>query len=255
MESIDICGVRVSAVNLASACDSVSGWIGEGTKTYVCVVPVSTIVACQSDTNYLDVINNAGMATPDGMPLVWLGQWRGYRDIRRTYGPDLMLALCDLSQKRGYRHFLYGGSRETSQLLEDLLKKQFPHLNIVGRLSPPSRPLHTPEDPQAIEEINRTNADILWVGLGSPKQDFWMAQHRPQLTVPVMIGVGAAFDFLAMTKKQAPRWMQQAGLEWFFRLCCEPKRLWRRYLIGNSKFIYYLLQDSLKQTFRRRRKK
>jgi len=242
---IDILGVNISVVDIPKACAYIEDCIASKEKTYVCIAPVSTIVDCQKDTEYRRIINGAGMTTPDGIPLVWLGKLRGERSIERTYGPDLMLRLCEISPGEGYKHYFYGGRPEVCDQLETRLKKRFPGLSIVGHFSPPFSPECRCEE-EVLEKINQANPDILWVGLGSPKQDFWMAQHRQKLTVPVMIGVGAAFDFLAKTKKQAPRWMQQAGLEWFFRLCCEPRRLWKRYLLGNSQFLFFLMKDYLK---------
>lgn len=242
---IDIFGVHVSAVNIQLACEHIERWIKTRRRTYVCVAPVSTIVDCQDDLDYRNVVNCADMVTPDGMPLVWLGKLSGDRDVERTYGPDLMLTLCSISQERGYTHYLYGGTNKTCQLLEEALKKRFPRLNIIGRFSPPYRSDFIEENVGVIDEINRLGVDILWVGLGSPKQDFWIYQHRDQLNVPVILGVGAAFDFLSGVKRQAPRWMQKCGLEWFFRLCCEPKRLWKRYLMGNTKFIYLCMRSMI----------
>lgn len=239
---IDILGVHVSAINISAACAQIERWIKEEKKSYVCVAPVSTVVACQDDSKYLNVVNNADMVTPDGMPLVWLGKWMGSRTMARTYGPDLMLTVCQLSEKKGYKHYFYGATDETCRLLEDGLKRRFPKLNIAGRFSPPQRAAFTLESREVIEEINSRDPDILWVGLGSPKQDYWMFAHRGLLNAPVMIGVGAAFDFLSGVKKQAPRWMRQNGFEWLFRLGCEPGRLWKRYLIGNSRFIYLLVK-------------
>ena len=243
MEKFDICGVKISAINLRVACDIISGWIERRSKAYVCVIPVSTIVECQENKEYREIVNAAQMATPDGMPLVWMGRLKGYRQVQRTYGPDLMVALCAISQEKGYRHYFYGGTQEACDRLELVLKKKFPKLNIIGKYAPPFRELSETEDKKITDDINRDNPDVLWVGLGSPKQDFWLKSHRALLNAPVILGVGAAFDFISGVKRQAPRWMQKVGLEWLFRLGCEPKRLWRRYLIGNSKFIFYLLKD------------
>jgi N-acetylglucosaminyldiphosphoundecaprenol N-acetyl-beta-D-mannosaminyltransferase len=245
-EVIDVLGVKVNVTNLASACQTIGQWIRSKQKTYVCVAPVSTIVDCQSDPQYRAIVNNAGMITPDGMPLVWLGKMKGKKIIERTYGPDLLLSLCQESQEKGYRHYFYGGSTQTIQRLMERLKEQFPKLNIAGSFSPAVPDRQSLESDAVLAQINAANPDILWVGLGSPKQDYWMHNHRSRLNVPVMIGIGAAFDFLAGTKRQAPVWMQRSGLEWFFRLLCEPRRLWRRYLVGNTQFIYLLLKDSLK---------
>jgi len=246
MKRIDICDVPVSSVNINRACDIIDDWITSRKKVYVCVAPVSTIVECQSDSNYKNVLNKAEMITPDGMPLVWVAKFLGDKEIGRTYGPDLMRALCEGGQNQGYKHYFYGGTENTCSLLENVLKKEFSNINIVGHYAPPFKPLHTQEDEEIIDKINQLSPDILWVGLGSPKQDFWMYEHREKLNVPVIIGVGAAFDFLAGTKRQAPVWMRKAGLEWFFRLCCEPKRLWKRYLVGNVKFMYLLIKYGIK---------
>lgn len=246
-ERIDILGVKIGVTNISSACRIIEDWIRVRTKTYICIVPASTIVACCEDKKYCDVVNQAGLATPDGMPLVWLGRLKGHKAIERTYGPDLMRAVCQMGEERGYRHYFFGATDDVCLRLEAKLKEQCSGINIVGKFAPPFRAMSAQEDAQAVEAINRANPDVLWVGLGAPKQDFWMAEHRGRLNVPVIVAVGAAFDFLAGTKPQAPRWMQRAGLEWLFRLCCEPRRLWKRYLIGNTKFIYFLLQDIFKK--------
>jgi len=248
---IDILGIKIHATNLTLACQVIENWIKDQVRTYVCIAPVSTIIDCQENKEYREIINQAGMTTPDGMPLVWLGRLKGNAIMRRTYGPDLMLSLCDLSQKRGYRHYFYGGTVETNELLVKSLKNRFPELSIVGNFSPPFRNILKSEGDDVLDQINSVHPDVLWVGLGSPKQDFWMKKNRDKLNVPVMIGVGAAFDFLAGTKPQAPLWMRRVGLEWFFRFCCEPKRLWKRYLIGNSKFIYWIIKDFIRSGLKR----
>lgn len=241
----DVLGVKIFETNLDQACHFIEERISKKESAYICIAPVATVVDCQKDPDYLNVINQSAMTTPDGMPIVWLGRWKGYKNVERTYGPDLLKHFCALSEKKGYRHYFYGGTEETIALLKDKLKTKFPDLNIVGMYSPPFKKTHALEDPGIIAEINALKPDVLWIGLGSPKQDFWMHQHKDKLKVGVMIGVGAAFDFMAGTKKQAPRWMQKSGLEWFFRLCSEPRRLWRRYLIGNSQFIFYIIKDLL----------
>ncbi|MCB9757532.1 MAG: WecB/TagA/CpsF family glycosyltransferase [Candidatus Omnitrophica bacterium] len=238
-----ILGVRINAVNLQLAAQQIETWITNRIPTYVCVAPVSTVMDCQDDPEYRAIVNSAGMVTPDGMPLVWLGRQRCGKTVQRTYGPDLMTFFCALSEEKGYKHFFYGGSSIANRLLVEKLKKQFPKLLIVGQYAPPFMLSKQKEKPEVIAQINASGADVLWVGLGSPKQDFWMAGHRSQINVPVMIGAGAAFDFLAGIKAQAPRWLQRTGLEWLFRLCCEPRRLWRRYLVGNTRFIYLLFKE------------
>ena len=237
---MDVLGVQVSLVNIPLACEKIEEWIAERKRSYVCVAPVAVVMDCQDDPEYRMIVNSADMVTPDGMPLVWLGRLRGHQEIARTYGPDLMLALCERGQAKDYKHYLYGATPDTCQRLEETLKKKFPRLNILGKFSPPYERKFAFESDERIGEINRLNPDILWVALGSPKQDYWIHHHRGRLNAPVMMAVGAAFDFLSGVKRQAPRWMQRCGLEWAFRLSCEPRRLWRRYLLGNSRFVYLL---------------
>ncbi len=247
----DVLGTRIDVTNLKDTSQSILSWVWERKKTYVCIAPVSTIIDCRRNSQYRAIVNDSGMTTPDGMPLVWLGKCAGHANIQRTYGPDLLLRLCEDTQEKGTRHFFYGASDETLARLTRRLKEKFLKINIVGSYAPPLRGLDESESPQVIDQINQANPDILWVGLGSPKQDYWMARHRNPLNVPVMIGVGAAFDFIAGIKCQAPRWMQNAGLEWFFRLCCEPRRLWKRYLLGNSLFVYLLLRQWFDQKIKK----
>lgn len=249
IDNFDVCGVPVSAINLQEACRQIDEWIKQKERRYVCIAPVATIVDAQDDQDYRKVVTGADMITPDGMPLVWIGRLKGKRHVGRTYGPDLVEALCKEGEKKGYRHYFYGGTRETSERLEINLKRQFPNIQIAGRYVPDRLPIHFTEKEETLKAIDQSGTDILWIGLGSPKQDFWMAEHRHRLNVPVMIGIGAAFDFIAGTKSQAPRWMRQAGLEWFFRLCCEPRRLARRYLVGNTRFIYFLIKDAIHLRF------
>lgn len=248
---MNVLNVNISETNLGKACQTFDSWIKNREKRYVCVAPVSTIVDCQGDPQYRQIVNGAGMVTPDGMPLVWIGKLRGSKVIQRTYGPDLMLTVCAESQEKGYKHYFFGGAEQTMPLLLKNLKQKFPKLNVAGYFIPPFRKINQIEEQNVIDQINSTNPDILWIGLGSPKQDFWMHNHRSKLNVPIIVGVGAAFDFLAGTKRQAPRWMRRCGLEWLFRLGSEPKRLWKRYIIGNTVFVALILGDWFKHIFRR----
>ncbi len=243
MEYVDIMGVKIAAVNLKIACDIICRWVEDRRKTYVCLAPVATLTDCFRDPVYLNIINSAAMTTPDGMPVVWIGRLKGSSIIGRTYGPDLMLSLCQQGEGLGYRHFFYGGTELGNKKLISNLKRRFPRIKIAGCFAPSIMNNNTIETKEVLNQINLSSPDILWVGLGSPKQDFWMYNHRSRLDVPIMIGVGAAFDFIAGIKPQAPVWMRQVGLEWFFRLCSEPRRLWRRYIIGNTLFIYLLLRN------------
>jgi len=178
---------------------------------------------------------------PDGMPLVWLGRGQGHRQVTRVYGPDLMLAVCDAGRATGLTHYFFGGAAGVPERLRDRLAQRFPGLRVVGTMSPPFRPLTAAEIAALRGEIAAQRPDILWVGLSTPKQELFMAQHGPQLDAGLLIGVGAAFDFHAGVTPQAPRWMQQSGLEWLFRLGVEPRRLWRRYLVNNPLFVARLL--------------
>ncbi len=239
---INILGVNVSDINPNIAKQEIVEWINSANRQYVCVAPVSTIVDANSMPDYCAIVNKAGMITPDGMPVVWLLKAKGSLIAARTYGPDLMLTMCQDGVKSNLKHFFYGGNSTTLQLLEKQLRKEAPGINIVGMHAPDFKPNAAVVTTDIKLKINEAKPDILWVGLGSPKQDFWMSLNRPILDVPVMVGVGAAFDFIAGIKPQAPRWMRGIGLEWLFRLCCEPKRLAKRYFIGNSLFIFYLVR-------------
>ncbi len=243
VNTFDVLGVRIADTNLSKACLQIDSWIQGRQKQYVCVAPVATVMDCQADLNYLNVVNGAGMTTPDGMPVVWLGKISGSQTVSRTYGPDMLKEIC--TSKKAYRHYFYGATEQTIIKLSEFLRALNPDIKIVGHYAPPFRNVHELEKSEVIDRINELKPDINWVGLGSPKQDFWMAEHRGKLNAPVMVGVGAAFDFLAGVKKQAPKWIQRCGLEWFFRLCCEPKRLWRRYLVGNTKFVWLIFKQSI----------
>jgi N-acetylglucosaminyldiphosphoundecaprenol N-acetyl-beta-D-mannosaminyltransferase len=238
---VNVLGVGISAVNIEMALARIEGWIARREKQYVCFATVHGVVECQRDPSLRGVFNASGLTTPDGMPLVWSSWLHGSRHVRRVYGPDLMLALCERSVSRGYRHYLYGGAPGVADRLSARLRQRFPGLRIVGTFTPPFRPMTGDEDAEIVRVINRARPDIVWVGLGSPKQDHWIAAHVGRLVAPVLIGVGAAFDFHAGRKKQAPRWIRQAGLEWLFRLGQEPRRLWRRYVIGNPHFVALVL--------------
>jgi N-acetylglucosaminyldiphosphoundecaprenol N-acetyl-beta-D-mannosaminyltransferase len=243
---VNVLGVGVSAINMAQALETIEGWISRGDRRYVCVSGVHGIMESQADPVLRDIHNSAGLVTPDGMPLVWLSRMYGHEHVERVYGPDLMLALCARSESRGYRHFLYGGAGGVPVLLTARLRQRFPRLNIVGSYSPPFRPLSEEEDAEVVRMMNESGADIVWVGLSTPKQERWMREHVGRLDAAVLIGVGAAFDFHAGVKKQAPRWMQRNGLEWLFRLGSEPRRLWKRYLVNNPRFIYGVLLQATK---------
>lgn len=242
---VNILGVGISAITMPQALAQIAAWVDSRAHRYVSVCTVHTVMECQRDEAMRRAVNGAGLATPDGMPLVWLGRWWSQGEVKRVYGPDLMLALCQYSMERGYQHYFYGGASGVPNLLAATLQQRFPGLKVAGVYSPPFRPLSEKENAGIIAQINEANPDIVWVGLGTPKQDLWMAAHRAQLTAPVLIGVGAAFDFHTGRIPQAPRWMQNAGLEWLFRLWQEPRRLWYRYLIYNPLFITLVVAQQL----------
>ncbi|MGH7558403.1 MAG: WecB/TagA/CpsF family glycosyltransferase [Gemmatimonadota bacterium] len=240
---VPILGVHVSAIDIPTALATIEEWIAVGHRDYVCVSGVHGVMESSRDPALLDIHNAAGLVTPDGMPLVWICHWRGHPEVQRVYGPDLMLRLCERSEGQGYRHFLYGGAEGVADLLAERLKERFPGLEIVGTFCPPFRPLTPDEDAEVVERIRTSRPHVVWVGLSTPKQERWMHAHVDLLEGPVLIGVGAAFDFHAGLKRQAPGWMQRTGLEWLFRLLSEPRRLGRRYLVNNPLFIWSVLRE------------
>jgi N-acetylglucosaminyldiphosphoundecaprenol N-acetyl-beta-D-mannosaminyltransferase len=245
LQSVDVLGVRVSAVNMSQAITIITSWIVEGARDYVCVTGVHGVMESQRDESIRRIHNAAGLVVPDGMPLVWMAQRNGFRHVDRVYGPDLMLACCAHFQGPLFRHYFYGGADGVADRLVDRLKDRFPSLVVAGTYSPPFRALSASEQQDVATRINAAQPDIVWVGLSTPKQEQWMSAHRGLLQAPVLIGVGAAFDFLAGLKKQAPRWMQRSGLEWGFRLAAEPQRLWRRYFRNNPEFLWRVLKTEI----------
>ena len=246
-ERIDILGIAVSAINMGDAIAAIEQWIEQRTPHFVCIRDVHGVIASRKDPRLREIHDEAGLVTPDGMPLVWLSHWLGVTRVERVYGPDLMRAISARSPGRGYRHFYFGGAPGVADRLAAALVAANPGLNVVGTLCPPFRALTPEEDAEVIAQINAAAPDIVWVGLGSPKQEYWMASHTRLINAPVLIGVGAAFDFLAGTKRQAPTWMQRNGLEWLFRLCTEPRRLWRRYAYSVPQFIILVIGELIRR--------
>jgi N-acetylglucosaminyldiphosphoundecaprenol N-acetyl-beta-D-mannosaminyltransferase len=185
----------------------------------------------------INILNDSFLCTPDGMPMVWMGKIAKHREMDRVYGPDLMELICASSPKRGWRHFLYGGAEGVAKQLKARLEERFPGLQVVGTYTPPFRPLNVEEQRHLAQMVEEARPDIFWVGLSTPKQEKFMFEYLPKLNTTLMVGVGAAFDFHSGRVKQAPRWIQRSGLEWLFRLCQEPRRLWRRYLRNNPLFV------------------
>lgn len=244
----EILGVRINAIDLATAADWAERTIREKRPSYICHVNVHTLAESWRDHALQAALSAATVAAPDGMPLVWLAHRQGQSQTGRVYGPDLMAAL--LARTAGWtdrpcRHFFYGSSQGVLQKLLTVVRQRYPAAVIAGSFAPPFRPLTPEEIEQHCAMIDASQADVVWVGLGAPKQEVWMHRHRALLKAPLLIGVGAAFDFIAGNKVQAPTWMQRAGLEWCFRLVTEPMRLGPRYAQTIPPFLWRLLRSEI----------
>jgi len=233
----NVLGVGLSALNLDLAVAAVAEALEQKARGYVCVTGVHGVSEARRDPAFRAILNHSFLNTPDGMPMVWMGRWQGFREMARVYGPDLMLRVCEFGQTRGWTHFLYGGAPGVAEELQRRLEQRFPQLKIVGVYTPPFRPLAAAEEQELLRRVGALKPDIFWVGLSTPKQEKFMARYWQTLGATLYFGVGAAFDFHAGRVRQAPRWMQRSGLEWLFRLGCDPGRLWKRYLRNNPLFI------------------
>ncbi|HRE47521.1 MAG TPA: WecB/TagA/CpsF family glycosyltransferase [Aggregatilineales bacterium] len=241
---VTIFGIRTTAQTFADALSQLTTWSADPIgRRYVCTCPVYTLMRGVDDPAVGAALRHADMVTADGMPLVWVQRHRGFPHAERVYGPDLVWGLCERTAESPLRHAFWGGLPGIPERMAAVLVKTYPGLHVAGAVSPPVRPLENQPDAAVITQLNALNADVLWVGLGSPKQDQFMALYRPYLTAPLLIGVGAAFDLIAGVRRQAPRWMQRSGLEWVFRLGQEPRRLWRRYLLYNVRFVWRLWRE------------
>jgi N-acetylglucosaminyldiphosphoundecaprenol N-acetyl-beta-D-mannosaminyltransferase len=240
---VNILGVGVTPVNLPQTVEILEKWQAEGRREYVLCTTVHSLMEAQKDPELRSALNRSGLTTEDGMPLVWWCRRRGYPDAGRVYGPDLLLAMCERGLQTGHRHYFYGGSPRVVEALVSRLQQRFPGMIVAGYRSPPFRPLTQEEDAADVQAINETNPDYVWVGLGAPKQDKWIVRHVGKIQAAALLGVGAAFDFHAGAKPQAPLWMQRSGLEWLFRLMTEPRRLAHRYLVYNSIFVVRAFQQ------------
>lgn len=232
-----VLGAFIDAVDWKTALSRISTWAANRESRYVCICNVHSVVTADHDEVFEYVLAAADMVTPDGAPVAWMLRRLGFKGQQRINGPDLMWKYCELAAQRGDSIFLYGGKSETLDRLQARLGEAFPRLKIAGAYSPPYRMLTHEEDLDVVEMINASGASTVWVSLGCPKQEFWMAIHRGRINA-VMIGVGAAFEYHAGTLRRAPQWMQENGLEWAHRLAAEPQRLWRRYLVTNTSFIF-----------------
>jgi N-acetylglucosaminyldiphosphoundecaprenol N-acetyl-beta-D-mannosaminyltransferase len=236
VEARRILGTRVDATSYEHAADAVLGWAEGGESRYVCVATVNNLIEAHDDPAYRQVMEDADLVTPDGMPLVWALRLLGVEGASRVYGPDLTPVLCQRAAALGVPVGFYGSTPEVLGDLTANLVGRFPGLRVVYAGSPPFGPVGADEDAEVVERINASGARLLFVGLGAPRQERWMAAHQGRVEA-VMLGVGAAFDYLAGRKPQAPAVLQRLGLEWLFRLACEPRRLWRRYLYRNPRFV------------------
>ena len=234
-----VLGVRVDAVQIAEAIAQMERWICDRDQSrLIAATGMHGVTEAQHDASFKQVLNSVDLVVPDGMPLVWVAKLRGYRLRRRVCGAELLTGFCQETTTKRYKHFFYGGAHGVPERLALVLKSRFDGLEVVGAYSPPFRPLQPEEDAQIVALINNSHADVLWVGLGCPKQERWMCEHQQSLKVPVIVAVGAAFDFFTGGVQRAPAWMCEHGLEWLFRLVREPRRLWRRYLIYGSEFAW-----------------
>jgi N-acetylglucosaminyldiphosphoundecaprenol N-acetyl-beta-D-mannosaminyltransferase len=240
MPRVDILGVLVNAQRFEDAVTTLLDWACQPQPRYVCTCPVYTLMVCRDNPAVRKAVSGADMVTADGMPVTWIQRHWGFPQAERVYGPDVMRAIAQKGTERGLRHYFLGGRSGVAARLADTLRATIPALEVAGTCAPQVEIGDTP-DVTLTDTLNSANANIIWVGFGSPKQDLWMSVYRPVLRAPLLIGVGAAFDFLSGAKAQAPRWMQRSGLEWAFRLGSEPRRLWRRYLVYNPRFVLHVL--------------
>ncbi|MCI7171262.1 WecB/TagA/CpsF family glycosyltransferase [bacterium] len=243
MSTIKTCrilGVNIAVTNMAQTVQYIENNLEELRGKYICVSNVHTTIMAHDNPAYRNVQNSAAIALPDGKPLSVVSRKRGYTEAERVTGPDLMGEL--FARENGLKHFFYGDKEETLQILQQKLKEKYPDIQIAGMISPPFRSLSQEEEKAYIQQINDSGADIIWIGLGAPKQENWMYEHQGMFQ-GVMIGVGAGFSYHAGLIKRAPEWMQKMSLEWFYRLMQDPVRLFKRYFTTNLKFILLEAKD------------
>jgi N-acetylglucosaminyldiphosphoundecaprenol N-acetyl-beta-D-mannosaminyltransferase len=241
----NVLGVGVDAIDMPTAVSLIDSAVASCHKGYVCITGVHGIMEAQRNEHLKTILNNSYLTTPDGMPTVWIGKLQGFRHMDRVYGPDLMLQVCRLSVSKAYTHFLYGSKPGVAEQLKSVLTRRFPGIRILAAHCPPFRPLNNAEERDLIERVGDLKPDLFWVGLSTPKQERFMAEFMEKLDTKMMLGVGAAFDIHAGLLNDSPAWAKRAGLQWLHRLCQEPKRLWKRYLVNNPEFM---LRASLQLT-------
>lgn len=245
-EYADVLGIRISAIDLPMAVDLADRWIAARGTGYVCVTGVHGVMEAQRDHEFRSILNRAFLNVPDGMPMSWVGHLQGLFQMDRVYGPDFMGEMCRRSIARGYRHFLYGGQPGVAELLKESLQNKYPGLKVVGTYTPPFRSLTRDEEEEFFEMVRACRPDIVWVGLSTPKQERFMAHYINRLGVPLLVGVGAAFDYHTGRIHDCPHWMKRAGLQWLHRLSQDPGRLWKRYARNNPAFAWNIALQLLR---------
>jgi N-acetylglucosaminyldiphosphoundecaprenol N-acetyl-beta-D-mannosaminyltransferase len=245
-EYADVLGVRVSAVDLRVAVETADRWIAAQNRGYICVTGVHGVMEAQNDSEFRHILNHAFLNLPDGMPMSWVGHFQGQSQMDRVFGPDFMAAMCRLSVERGYRHFLYGGEPGVAEMLREALQKRFPGLQVVGTYTPPFRSLTVEEEASVLTQVRESRPHIVWVGLSTPKQERFMAHYVDLFQVPLLVGVGAAFDYHTGRIRDCPNWIKRVGMQWFHRLLQDPGRLWKRYARNNPAFVWNIALQVLK---------
>ena len=241
-----VLGVRVKAIQIDDVVAQMKEWIRQRRECHsIAPTSMNGIVEAQHNAEFKQILNATDLTVPDGMPLVWLGRRGGHILPRRVYGPDLLLTFCEKTAGSGYRHFFYGAEREPGvpETLAETLKQRFPGILVAGTYSRPRQAHGLEQEDEVVSRVSRAAPDVLWVGLGELRQVRWMHEHSNKLSVPVVVGVGAAFDMISGSRRQAPRWIREHGFEWLFRLFQEPRRLWRRYLIYGAQFIALVILE------------
>jgi N-acetylglucosaminyldiphosphoundecaprenol N-acetyl-beta-D-mannosaminyltransferase len=241
-QRVDVLGIHVSVTDLDETVETFCRWIANGERRLVCVSDMNALLHARADERLTAVYNTSGLTLADGMPLVWAGRSAGFDRMARVCGPDLLERVMADAAKHGWSQYFYGGADGVAEQLRDTFTAKHPGLRVAGVYSPPFRALSPEEDAGIVDRINEAAPDIVWVGLGAPKQERWMAEHRDRLDAPILVGVGAAFDFHTGRLDRAPVWMQKAGLEWSHRLAKEPRRLWKRYVLGIPRFCLAILR-------------
>ena len=242
----DVLGVKVSAFNMETAVNATERWLAAGRCGYISVTGVHGVMEARKDPEFRKILNRACINLPDGMPMSWVGRIQGFSGMDRVFGPDFMASMCRLSLDRRYCHFFYGGQPGVADDLRQKLEARFPGLHIVGTYTPPFRDLAAEEEAELIRQVQVSKPHILWVGLSTPKQERFMSQYVDRLNVPLLVGVGAAFDYHTGRLRDCPQWVKRAGLQWLHRLIQDPKRLWRRYLRNNPAFVWHITLQMLR---------